>query len=141
MHDRASATASPGATLMPRSQVIEGHVEHGYLVATLRHRSANPRERARPELAGLTIVPTAHGAIRAVRISIRTHHVFGMTPREQRRAVEWSETGWVHALGTLRVGHPTAFTVVLSNGDTAEWSARPVTYLSLTTCKHERSSE
>ncbi|MEU5331042.1 hypothetical protein [Streptomyces parvus] len=141
MYNRASASATHGATLMPRSRVIEGDVEQGYLVTIVRHRSTTCRERGCAELAQITAVPSAHSAIRFIRVSIRTCHVFGMTPREQRRAVEWSETGWVQALGMLLNGDPTAFTVVLANGDIAEWSVRPVAYLSLTPCKHATSSK
>lgn len=141
MHNRQSATASPGATLSRIAPLAEAHVEQGYLVTVLWHRSTSRPASERPKIAAaLHIVPTAHAAIRAIRISLRTHHVFGMTPREQRRAVEWSETGWVHALATLRNGDTSAFTVVLSNGGEAEWAARPLTYLSLSNCLHEGPS-
>ncbi|WAU06066.1 hypothetical protein [Streptomyces nigrescens] len=121
--------------------LAEAHVEQGYLVAVLWRRSTNRADEEPPKIASAPhIVPTAHAAIRAIRVSLRTHHVFGMTPREQRRAVEWSETGWVHALATLRNGDTSAFTVVLSSGGQAEWSARPITYLSLSTCLREGPS-
>ncbi|MFF7415591.1 hypothetical protein [Streptomyces lydicus] len=121
--------------------LAEAHVEQGYLVTALWHSSAGRSERKRSKIAASPhIVPTPHAAIRAIRISLRTHHVFGMTPREQRRAVEWSETGWVQALASLRAGEPCAFTVVLASGGVAEWSARPLTYLSLSNCLHEGPS-
>ncbi|MGA5268043.1 hypothetical protein [Streptomyces lydicamycinicus] len=127
--------------MLPWTPAIEASVEHGFLVTVLWRSSASHHNGERPKIAAAPyIAPTPHAAIRAIRVSLRTHHVFGMTPREQRRAVEWSESGWVQALAALRSGEPCAFTVVLNSGGVAEWSARPLTYLCLTNCPHEGTS-
>ncbi|MFJ3235200.1 hypothetical protein [Streptomyces sp. NPDC086787] len=68
-----------------------------------------------------------------MRIEIRSAHVFGMTPRETARAVEWAESGWLYALGLLNSGHHAGFTVVFGSGTVAEWSVRPLRYLELRT--------
>ncbi|GAA3299083.1 hypothetical protein GCM10020295_36350 [Streptomyces cinereospinus] len=104
-----------------------------------RYASQNSR-RAVPVEAP-RVLPSATSAVRTMRVQIRTAHVFGMTPRETARAVEWADSGWLHALGLLNSGQRCGFTLVFGNGAVAEWSVCPLRYLELRTADPCRSNE
>ncbi|MEU8758558.1 hypothetical protein [Streptomyces sp. NPDC048659] len=109
----------------------EASVGQGFLFEVLRYGSQNAR-RAAPVKAP-RVLETAHEAIRALRVEVRTAHVFGMNPHEIERAVEWAESGWQYALALLNSGTHCGFTVVLGSGAVAEWKVTPVRYLELRT--------
>ncbi|MGW2583455.1 hypothetical protein ACWCYZ_19355 [Streptomyces virginiae] len=113
-------------------------IEQRFVLTVVRYASQNS-SRAVPVEAPC-VLPTARSAVRAMRVQIRTAHVFGMTPRENARAVEWAESGWLYALGLLNSGHPCGFTVVLGSGAVAEWSVRPLPCLELQTADSPRAS-
>ncbi|MFI5686802.1 hypothetical protein [Streptomyces sp. NPDC051636] len=116
-------------TRLPIPPPIEASIEHGFLLEVLRYASTItpvPEPVVAPR-----ILPCARDAVRAIRIQVRTAHAAGMTPRETMRAIEWVESGWMHALALLHTGNPCGFTVVLHGGAVAEWSVRPLRYLSM----------
>ncbi|MFB6806618.1 hypothetical protein [Streptomyces sp. NPDC056387] len=114
-------------------------VAQGFLFTAARYASQNSREAAPVEAP--RVLPTATSAVRAMRVQIRTAHVFGMTPRETARAIEWADSGWLYALGLLNSGHHAGFTVVFGSGAVAEWSVHPVQYLELRTAGPCRALE
>ncbi|WP_189822332.1 hypothetical protein [Streptomyces finlayi] len=56
------------------------------------------------EPGGLAGADCPRTALRTVRVQVRTLHVLGLTPREIARAVEWADTGSLHALDALHRG-------------------------------------
>lgn len=139
MGARTSVIGVNGATLPTRTTPCESVVGRGYLLTVVRYPSQNSR-RAIPTEAP-RVLSTATSAVRALRVQIRTAHVFGMTPRETARAIEWADSGWLYALGLLNSGHHTGFTVVFGSGAVAEWSVHPVQYLELRTAGPCRALE
>ncbi|MCZ0980298.1 hypothetical protein O1L60_18425 [Streptomyces diastatochromogenes] len=127
----AAARSNNGARLPapPRGEPAEASIGEGVVLYALRYPSTNSREAA-PTRAP-HVFPTAREAVRALRVQVRTAHVFGMTPAEVERAVEWAEEGWFMAQALLNAGEACGFDVVGGNGVVAEWSARPVRYLEL----------
>ncbi|WP_435611764.1 hypothetical protein [Streptomyces sp. bgisy159] len=120
-----------GARLSSHPQQAEALVEHGFLFEVLRYDSpyacrASPLDQPR-------VFPTPRAAIRALRVQVRTAHMLGMTPREVERAVEWAESGWLHALALLNSGTRCGFTVVVGSGAVVEWTITPVRFLELRT--------
>ncbi|MCT9090572.1 hypothetical protein N4G70_17165 [Streptomyces sp. ASQP_92] len=136
MQLRQPQAAGTGATLPARLALTEAHVDHGFWFTVLRYRSTND---VRPEPVELRMMDNAHAAIRYLRIEVRNSHVLGMTPREVERAVEWTNTGWIHALASLATGTDCGFTVITHSGARVEWSVRPLQYVELTvdgSCVH-----
>ncbi|GGP35147.1 hypothetical protein ACWC98_05350 [Streptomyces goshikiensis] len=115
-----------GATLSALPEVTR---RTGYLYEAVRRDSTLAR-RATP-LRPPSILPTARAAVRLLRVDVRGAHSAGMTPREISRAVEWTESGWLQALGLLTAGEPCGLTVVLGSGAVIEWSVRPARLLAL----------
>ncbi|MFF8613943.1 hypothetical protein [Streptomyces sp. NPDC015350] len=104
-------------------------VEHGYRFEALRY---GPATGFVPEPIDLRVLATPQEAVRAIRVQLRTNHLFGLTPRELIRAHHWADQGgWVQALGALHRGEPCGFTLVLRGGRHIEWHVRPLTYVSL----------
>ncbi|WP_159043034.1 MULTISPECIES: hypothetical protein [unclassified Streptomyces] len=120
-----------GTRLPCSPEGVATSVEQGFLFEALLYESQNALRAApwrTPRVLG-----SAREAVRALRVQVRTAHVLGMTPREVERAVEWAESGWVHALGLLNSGTHCGFTVVLGSGAVAEWRVTPVRYLEIRT--------
>ncbi|MEU6920892.1 hypothetical protein [Streptomyces sp. NPDC046631] len=109
-------------------------VERGYRFEALRY---GPATGFVPEPIDLRIMATPQEAVRAIRVQLRTNHLFGLTPRELIRAHHWADQGgWVQALGALHRGEPCGFTLVLRGGRHLEWHVRPLTYVSLDARPH-----
>ncbi|MFF9568369.1 hypothetical protein [Streptomyces sp. NPDC014685] len=103
----------------------------GYRFEALRY---GPATGFVPEPIDLRVLATPQEAVRALRVQLRTNHLFGLTPRELIRAHHWSDRGgWVQALGALHRGEPCGFTLMLRGGRHLEWHIRPLTYVSLGT--------
>ncbi|GGY65787.1 hypothetical protein [Streptomyces xanthochromogenes] len=100
----------------------------GYRYETLRYASPHT---AVPAVTRLALLDSAYRAVRALRFDLRAGHVFAFDAYESRRAINWADTGYVSALAVLTRGENVGFTLSLRNGETAEWSIRPVQYLQL----------
>ncbi|MFG2722933.1 hypothetical protein ACGFW5_32230 [Streptomyces sp. NPDC048416] len=100
----------------------------GYWYETLRYPTAHSPV---PTAARLTMLPTAFRAVRALRCELRAAHVFAVSARESRRAVDWADSGYVAAMAVLCQGRGIGFTLPLRTGEIAEWHIRPARYLPL----------
>ncbi|MER0447587.1 hypothetical protein ABR738_24050 [Streptomyces sp. Edi4] len=85
-----------------------------------------------PTATRLTMAPTAFSAVRALRCELRAAHVFAVSARESRRAIDWADAGYVAAAAPLCRGRGIGFTLPLRTGEIAEWHIRPLPCLQLT---------
>ncbi|MGW8767660.1 hypothetical protein ACWGN5_34825 [Streptomyces sp. NPDC055815] len=135
----ASGVISVNGARLPVGGLAEMSVGAGFALYVLRYPTSTSR-KAVPAFAP-RIFPTAREAIRAIRVQVRGAHVFGMTPGEIERAIEWVEDGWITALGLLNAGEQCGFNVVLGNGALAEWSVQPLPYLEIRVPDSPRHNE